>query len=99
MCTEISPPKFLEPPGRSRRIWTQPRDSLSPLLRRGERVRERGIKKRPCQRLNVPLSMNQNKKRPSSPQPSPPFGEEREKSAMGGSWSQCASEVGGRGFP
>ncbi len=36
------------------------------------------------------LSMNRGDKRPSSPQPSPPSGEEREKSAMGGSWSQYA---------
>src|SRR6266404_1562431 len=34
--------------------------------------------------------MGRGGKRPSSPQPSPPSGEEREKSAMGGSWSQCA---------
>jgi len=37
--------------------------------------------------------MNRGDKRPSSPQPSPPSGEEREKSALAGSWSQYALKM------
>ncbi len=75
----------------AKRTFSPLTPALSPL--RGEGEAQSGSWSQCAPKMASGLPVNRGDKRPSSPQPSPPSGEEREKSAMGGSWSQCALKM------